>query len=67
LCEKHRRIQLRNTYHAYAQYLEEEEEIEKAVEMYEKAETHRYEVPRMLLALEDPQQLEAYVLARKDR
>ena len=32
---------------------------------YEKAETHRTEVPRMLL--EDPAQLEDYVLKSKDK
>ena len=32
---------------------------------FEKADTHRFEVPRMLL--EEPQQLEAYILKTKDK
>lgn len=32
---------------------------------FEKADTHRFEVPRMLL--EEPQQLEAYILKNKDK
>ena len=32
---------------------------------YEKSDTHRFEVPRMLL--DDASQLEAYILKTKDR
>jgi intraflagellar transport protein 140 len=65
LCEQHRRIQLKTTYHAYAKNLESQKKIPEAIDMYEKAETHRYEVPRMLL--DEPDQLQAYVVKKKDK
>lgn len=65
LCENHRRIQLKSTYHAWAKCLEKEKKTKEAIKMYEKAETFKYEVPRMLS--DEPQQLENYVLMKKDK
>lgn len=65
LCEDNRRIQLKSTYHAWAKCLEKEKKSKEAIKLYEKAETHKYEVPRMLS--DEPQQLEQYVLTRKDK
>jgi intraflagellar transport protein 140 len=64
LCEKHCRIHLRTTYYSYGKYLESEKRIKEAIRMYELSETHRYEVPRMLV--EDPHQLESYINTKKD-
>ncbi|KAK8773533.1 hypothetical protein V5799_011934 [Amblyomma americanum] len=55
----HDRIRLRATYHNYAKHLEASGDVEKAVSMYEKADTHLFDVPRMLF--DDPQALEQYV------
>ncbi|KAL1475134.1 hypothetical protein MTO96_037504 [Rhipicephalus appendiculatus] len=55
------RIRLRATYHNYAKHLEASGDIEKAVAAYEKADTHLFDVPRMLF--DDPQALEQYVRA----
>ncbi|XP_064457702.1 intraflagellar transport protein 140 homolog [Ornithodoros turicata] len=57
--EKYWRIRLRATYHDYAHHLEAAGETEKAILMYEKSETHHFEVPRMLF--DEPQTLEKYI------
>lgn len=59
------RIHLRTTYYNYAKHLEATGNIPAAIVNFEKADTHRFEVPRMLL--EEPQQLEAYILKNKDK
>lgn len=59
------RIHLRTTYYNYAKHLESTGNISAAIVNFEKADTHRFEVPRMLL--EEPQQLEAYILKAKDK
>lgn len=59
------RIHLRTTYYNYAKHLESTGNISAAIVNFEKADTHRFEVPRMLL--EEPQQLEAYILKTKDK
>lgn len=64
LAEEKDRIHLRHTYHAYAQYLEERGDTEGAAQMYQRADTHRYQVTRMYL--DDPLTLESYVLKSKD-
>ncbi|KAH9375819.1 hypothetical protein HPB48_021212 [Haemaphysalis longicornis] len=61
VARSHDRIRLRATYHNYAKHLEASGELEKAVAAYEKAETHLFDVPRMLF--DDPQALEQYVRA----
>ncbi|EEC12043.1 conserved hypothetical protein [Ixodes scapularis] len=59
VAQTHDRIRLRATYHNYAQHLEASGDIEKAIQMYEKSETHLFEVPRMLF--DEPQALEQYM------
>ncbi|CAN7942459.1 unnamed protein product, partial [Ixodes pacificus] len=59
VAQTHDRIRLRATYHNYAQHLEASGDIDKAIQMYEKSETHLFEVPRMLF--DEPQALEQYM------
>ncbi|KAH7979186.1 hypothetical protein HPB49_008610 [Dermacentor silvarum] len=61
VARQHDRIRLRATYHNYAKHLEASGDVEKAVAAYEKADTHLFDVPRMLF--DDPQALEQYVRA----
>uniref|UniRef100_A0ABL0EJ54 Anaphase-promoting complex subunit 4 WD40 domain-containing protein n=1 Tax=Rhodnius prolixus TaxID=13249 RepID=A0ABL0EJ54_RHOPR len=64
ISQKHDRIHLRNTYHNYGKYLEAEGDTEAAAHMYLRAETHRHQVPRMLL--EKTAALEKYINNSKD-
>ncbi|XP_051876987.1 intraflagellar transport protein 140 homolog isoform X1 [Pristis pectinata] len=59
------RVHLRTTYYNYAKHLEAMGDQHLALSHYEKSDTHRFEVPRMLL--EDLQALEIYVNKTKDR
>ncbi|XP_039102700.1 intraflagellar transport protein 140 homolog [Hyaena hyaena] len=59
------RIHLRTTYYNYARHLEAGADRGLALSHYEKSDTHRFEVPRMLS--EDPQSLELYVNKMKDK
>ncbi|XP_072916135.1 intraflagellar transport protein 140 homolog [Hemitrygon akajei] len=59
------RVHLRTTYYNYAKHLEAMGDQHLALIHYEKSDTHRFEVPRMLL--EDLQALEIYVNKTKDR
>ncbi|XP_062330983.1 intraflagellar transport protein 140 homolog isoform X2 [Osmerus eperlanus] len=59
------RIHLRTTYYSYAKYLEAVGDKNTALVYYEKSDTHRFEVPRMLL--DDAQSLEIYVNKTKDK
>ncbi|XP_076446737.1 intraflagellar transport protein 140 homolog [Babylonia areolata] len=63
--EMYDRIHLRSTYYNYARHLEERGDTNGAIPNYEKSETHRFEVPRMLV--DDPDQLEQYVSKSKDK
>uniref|UniRef100_A0A4W3HUQ7 Intraflagellar transport 140 n=1 Tax=Callorhinchus milii TaxID=7868 RepID=A0A4W3HUQ7_CALMI len=63
--EKSDRVHLRTTYYNYAKHLEAMGEQHLALSHYEKSDTHRFEVPRMLL--EDLQALEIYVNKAKDK
>ncbi|XP_048575888.1 intraflagellar transport protein 140 homolog isoform X2 [Nematostella vectensis] len=65
VAELHDRIHLRTTYYNYAKHLESMGNMSAAIVNYEKSDTHRFEVPRMLL--DDPHQLEAYILKTKDK
>lgn len=58
------RIHLKNTEHAWAKILEQEGDFKEAAVRYERANTHKFDIPRMLL--EQPQQLEAYMTKTKD-
>ncbi|KAM9716097.1 intraflagellar transport protein 140 homolog isoform 2-T2 [Menidia menidia] len=63
--EVHDRIHLRTTYYNYAKYLESMGDKNLALAYYEKSDTHRVEVPRMLQ--DDPSLLEFYVHKTKDK
>ncbi|KAF1499691.1 hypothetical protein FQV18_0011068, partial [Eudyptula minor novaehollandiae] len=63
--EAHDRVHLRTTYYNYAKHLEATGEHSLALAHYEKSDTHRFEVPRMLS--EDLQALENYVNKMKDK
>ena len=52
VAERCDRIHLKTTHHQYAQHLEAVGDIAGAIEHYERADTHRTEVPRMLFAQE---------------
>nr|CAD2162670.1 unnamed protein product [Meloidogyne enterolobii] len=56
--EEHDRINLRHTHYNYAKQLESVGAFEKAIENYEKANTHYSDVPRMLC--DEPKVLEFY-------
>ncbi|XP_059152845.1 intraflagellar transport protein 140 homolog [Physella acuta] len=63
--EMYDRIHLRTTFYNYARHLEDEGDTTAAIPNYEKSETHKFEVPRMLI--DDPDQLEAYVNKTQDK
>uniref|UniRef100_A0A8C8R706 Intraflagellar transport protein 140 homolog n=1 Tax=Pelusios castaneus TaxID=367368 RepID=A0A8C8R706_9SAUR len=63
--ETHDRVHLRTTYYNYAKHLEATAERNLALIYYEKSDTHRFEVPRMLS--EDLQALEIYINKMKDK
>uniref|UniRef100_A0A8C3C4F6 Intraflagellar transport protein 140 homolog n=1 Tax=Cairina moschata TaxID=8855 RepID=A0A8C3C4F6_CAIMO len=63
--EAHDRVHLRTTYYNYAKHLEAVGEHSLALTHYEKSDTHRFEVPRMLS--ENLQDLENYVNKMKDK
>ncbi|KAG7227765.1 hypothetical protein INR49_013559 [Caranx melampygus] len=63
--ETHDRIHLRTTYYSYAKYLESMGDKTLALAYYEKSDTHRAEVPRMLQ--DDTASLEIYVNKMKDK
>ncbi|KAJ8245793.1 hypothetical protein GJAV_G00260380 [Gymnothorax javanicus] len=63
--ETHDRVHLRTTYYSYAKHLEASGDRNMALVYYEKSDTYRFEVPRMLL--EDVQSLEIYVNKMKDK
>ncbi|XP_061563720.1 intraflagellar transport protein 140 homolog [Cololabis saira] len=63
--EIHDRIHLRTTYYNYAKYLEFMGDKTLAIAYYEKSDTHRVEVPRMLQ--DDTSSLEIYVTKMKDK
>ncbi|XP_037670915.1 intraflagellar transport protein 140 homolog isoform X2 [Choloepus didactylus] len=65
VAERHDRVHLRTTYYSYAKHLEAGADCGLALSYYEKSDTHRFEVPRVLS--EDPQALERYVNKMRDR
>ncbi|XP_054283383.1 intraflagellar transport protein 140 homolog [Macrosteles quadrilineatus] len=64
LAEDKDRIHLRHTCHWYGKHLETEGDVEAAAEMYKRADTHRQQVPRMLL--HDYTTLEKYIIKSSD-
>ncbi|XP_060117033.1 intraflagellar transport protein 140 homolog isoform X2 [Heteronotia binoei] len=65
VAEMHDRVHLRTTYYNYAKHLEATGKHTLALNYYEKSDTHRFEVPRMLS--EDLHALECYVNKMKDK
>ncbi|KAM6423733.1 intraflagellar transport protein 140 homolog isoform 2-T2 [Liasis olivaceus] len=65
IAESQDRVHLRTTYYNYAKHLEAIAERNLAITYYEKSDTHKFEVPRMLS--EDLQALESYVNRMKDK
>ncbi|KAG5881961.1 hypothetical protein JTB14_020525 [Gonioctena quinquepunctata] len=65
VAESKDRINLRNTEHAWAESLELLGDLKEACARYERANTHLYDVPRMLS--DYPQQLQAYMSKTKDK
>lgn len=62
----HDRIHLRNTYYNYAKYLEQNNQLEKAIEFYEKSGTQITEVRRMFLDRKDTAGYKAYTAQIND-
>lgn len=58
------KIKEKVTYYNYARALEGSGKIDKAIEMYTKADCHKFEVPRMLLTR--PRDLQAYLTSSDD-
>ncbi|VEN35720.1 unnamed protein product [Callosobruchus maculatus] len=65
VAESKDRINLKNTDHAWARSLEETGDFKEAAARYERANTHLYDVPRMLS--DHPQQLQAYMSKTRDK
>ena len=59
------RIHLRATFYNFAKHLEKRGDISGAIHNYEKSETHRFEVPRLLF--EDWNMLETYIQKSNDK
>ncbi|RZC33588.1 hypothetical protein BDFB_000428 [Asbolus verrucosus] len=64
IAESKDRIHLKNTDHVWAKVLEQSGDFKEAAARYEKANTHKFDIPRMLL--DQPQQLESYMAKTKD-
>ncbi|XP_047485121.1 intraflagellar transport protein 140 homolog [Penaeus chinensis] len=59
------RIHLRSTHYNYAKHLESKGDFSGAISHYEKSDTHRFEVPRMLF--DELPTLEDYIMHTKDK
>eukprot|EP00051_Salpingoeca_urceolata_P027733 m.483017 g.483017 ORF g.483017 m.483017 type:complete len:1380 (-) comp22745_c0_seq1:34-4173(-) len=59
------RVHLRNTHYNYAKHLEAQGQYMAAAENYQKSDTHRFEVPRMLF--DDASVLESYIKRSQDK
>ncbi|CAH0563779.1 unnamed protein product [Brassicogethes aeneus] len=64
IAESKDRIHLRNTEYTWAKILEQNGDIKEAIARFEKANTHKHDVPRMLI--EQPLLLQAYMAKTKD-
>lgn len=60
-CQKYDRIHLKTTYFLYARYLESTGDFINATKMFEKAGSHKTEVPRMLFDNQRIKDLESYI------
>lgn len=65
IAETKDRIHLRSTEYVWGKTLEESGDLTEAIKKYENANTHRYNVPRMLI--DNPKDLETYILKSNDR
>ena len=65
IAANHDRIHLRATFYNFAKHLEKRGDISGAIHNYEKSETHRFEVPRLLF--EDWGMLETYIQKSNDK
>ncbi len=61
LCAKNDRIHLKTTHYLYAKHLEALGDMRGAMKHYEKSETHRREVPRMLYDSQKLEDLKQYI------
>lgn len=61
------RIHLRTTYYNYGKYLESIGDESGAIEHYERSDTNRYEVPRMMFEEGEHEKLENYINKNKDK
>jgi intraflagellar transport protein 140 len=66
ICAKHCRIHLKTTHYQYARHLEHLGDTVQAIKNYEKSETHKHEVPRMLFDSQHIADLEQYIKASED-
>ncbi|XP_012271619.1 intraflagellar transport protein 140 homolog [Orussus abietinus] len=64
LASSENKIREKASYYNYAKALEQEGKISEAIDMYTKADCHRFEVPRMLLTR--PRELQAYLTETND-
>ena len=60
------RVHLKNTHYHFAKHLESVSDIDRAIEHYERSETARTEVPRMLFSLGRMEDLEDYIHRSSD-
>ena len=67
LAEQNDKINLKSTYYKAANNYELQKEYERAIEFYEKSETHLDEVPRMLFEANMHQKLEEYVISKDEK
>lgn len=58
------RIHLKNTEYNYARTLEKDGRLKEAIGHFENANTHRFDVPRMLI--NQPERLESYMNKTND-
>lgn len=66
ISEKQDRIHLKSTHYMYAKHLEKIGDSTGAMEHYEAANSHRYEVPRMLFDAERLDDLQSYIKRSRD-
>ncbi|XP_015590632.1 intraflagellar transport protein 140 homolog [Cephus cinctus] len=64
LASNENKIREKTSYYNYAKALEQDGKITEAIDMYTKADCHRFEVPRMLLLR--PRELQAYLTNSDD-
>lgn len=64
LAKQENKIREKTSYYNYARALELEGKTNEAIDMYTKAECHRFEVPRMLLST--PRELQNYLNNSED-